>query len=31
MTPGSMEGKHRGDKGSNRDRGLTVCCEQTSY
>jgi hypothetical protein len=29
-TQGSMEGKHRGDKGSSGGRGLTVCCEQTS-
>ena len=28
-TPGSRDGKHRCDKGSNGGRGLTVCCEQT--
>ena len=27
-TQGSREGKERCDKGSNRDRGLTVCCGQ---
>ena len=28
-TPGSMDGKHRCDKGSSGGRGLTDCCEQT--
>jgi hypothetical protein len=27
-TPGSRDGKHRGDKGSSGGRGLTVCCGQ---
>jgi hypothetical protein len=27
-TQGSMEGKHRGDKGYSGGMGLTVCCEQ---
>ena len=28
-TPGSIGGKHRGDKGSSGGRSLSVCCEQT--